>query len=135
MKLFVSLIYVPIIYFGLRYFELSVDEVWQLKVIPLLLSIGIMVLFFWSWTNNSSFMLKIAKKFKKNIKQKEAVYIQNSTLYWTVICVCNTITHIVVLFAFDSEIWLAYSSIGWYGWFVTAGVAQYIHKKVCFEKR
>jgi uncharacterized membrane protein len=129
MKLFVSLVYVPVIYFGLRYFGLSVEDVLQLKMIPLLLSVGITGIFFVSWKTNSSFMLNIAKKFKKDIKQKEATYIQHSTLYWSFVCLLNTTTHIFVLISHDSELWLAYSTVGWYGWFVVGGLAQYIHKK------
>ncbi len=133
MKLFLSLIYVPAIYFGLNYLGLSVDEVIELKVIPLLLSIGITTIFFWSWKSKSSFMLSIAKKFKQNIGEREAIYIQHSTLYWTIICVLNTATHIYVLVGSDSEVWLTYSSVGWYGWFVAGGLAQYIHKKICWK--
>ncbi len=134
MKLFLSLVYVPIIYFGLRYLGLSVDEVIELKVIPLLLSIGITTIFFWSWKTKSSFMLSIAKKFKQNIGEREAIYIQHSISYWTIVCVLNTATHIYVLSGNNSEIWLAYSSVGWYGWFVIGGLAQYIHRQIYFVK-
>ena len=136
MRLFLSLIYAPIIFFALRYYDTALDDVLMLKAFPLLLSSVITVLIFLSYLKKKSMILYFAKKFSKDeISEQEKEYIHNSTAFWVAVSFINVLIHFKIFIGTSSYFWVFYSSIGWYILFFFAGVIQFFHRKFVFLKR
>lgn len=106
-----------------------------LKIMPLLLSILFSLFLLISYIQKRSLILYLAKKFSRHtISEKEALYIQRSTLFWFFITLINSTIHLWSYLSNTMEFWLYYSSIGWYFLFLFAGVVQFIHRKYWFLK-
>jgi len=136
MRILLSILYAPVIYFALKYFNTSLDDVLYLKAFPLILSSSITFLIFLSYLKKKSMIVYFAQKFsKKEISKQEKEYIHNSTLFWVGVSLINVIVHAFIFFDSNDNSWLFYSSIGWYFLFLFAGVFQFLHRKFVFLKR
>lgn len=136
MRIILSLLYAPIVFFSLRYYETPLDDVLVLKAFPLVLSIAITLLILVSYIQKKSMILYFAKKLSKlKISKQEKEYIHNSTLFWIGISILNVIIHLIIFLDNSDTLWLSYSTIGWYFLFVFAGIFQFLHRKFIFLKR
>ena len=136
MKLVFNLLYAPIIFFLLKYFNTSLEEVLVLKAFPLIISSIITILIFLSYIKKKSMILYFAKKFSKSeISEQEKEYIHKSTLFWIAVSFINVLVHLNIFLATSAEFWVFYSSIGWYFLFLFAGIFQFLHRKFVFLKR
>jgi len=136
MRLILSLLYAPIIFFSLRYVDTPLDEMIILKAFPLALSSTITLMMILSYIQKKSIILYFAKKFsKQEIIKEEQEYIHKSTLFWIGVSFINLMIHFNILLSTqNSTFWAFYSSIGWYVLFGLAGVLQYLHRKFIFLK-
>ncbi|MEA1914300.1 MAG: hypothetical protein U9N30_03195 [Campylobacterota bacterium] len=135
MKIVLSILYAPLIYFGFKNFDLHLNEVLLLKAFPLMMALLVAGMILLSYVQKKSIIVYFAKKFsKKQITAKEEEYIHHSTLFWFMTALVNVLIHLFVLFHKSEELWVAYSSIGWYFVFGLAGLAQFIHQKFVFKK-
>lgn len=126
----------PLLYIIIASITLVVEDFLVLKAIPLLISIVITSIIAISYRNNNSIILYFAKKFsKKEISLEEQHYIHQSTLFWIGVSVINIICHLFVLLNQNIEFWVFYSSIGWYGVFLVAGIIQFVHRRFVFLRR
>ena len=105
-----------------------------LKSLPLLISVLVGLYFFYSFLTKNSVIITFAKRFKKNISQKEEQYIQGSSLIWVAASLVNIFIHSFVLLDDNINYWIIYSTFGWYFVFVTAFIVQMIHKKLFFKE-
>ena len=137
MRIILSLIYAPIVFFSLRYYNTPLEDALMLKVFPLLLSSSITLLMILSYIKKKSMILSFAIKFsKKDISNDEKEYIHKSTIFWIIISSINVLIHLIIFInTNNSTFWTFYSSIGWYILFIGAGVLQYLHRKFIFLKR
>lgn len=136
MRILLSLIYAPLIFFLLKYYNTTLEDVLVLKAFPLALSSIITLLIFLSYMKKKSMILYFAKKFSKvAISEKEKEYIHNSTLFWIGVSLINVIIHFNIFTGTNSSFWVFYSSIGWYFLFICAGLIQFLHRKFVFLKR
>ncbi len=127
-------------FFSLIYMTISilaffVKEPIVLKALPATLSLLISTFILYSYINKNSFIFIFLEKFNKIVDEKEKVYIQNSTLFWFIVSILNFGIHLFILYLNDNNIWIFYSSIGWYFIFLGAGLIQFIHKKLVFNRR
>ncbi|NOQ31621.1 MAG: hypothetical protein GQ570_10915 [Helicobacteraceae bacterium] len=130
MKLLLSLLYVPAVFIILWYFDISL-----LKVLPLLLSLFFTILLLRSYLKRESMILYFARKFsKKSISKEEQLYIHSSTLFWIAVALVNVLVHFMIFIGTDQNLWLFYSSVGWYSIFIVAGLLQFLHRKFVFLK-
>jgi len=135
MRMILSILYAPCVYFALKYFGIAMDEVLYMKAFPLLLSVSITFLMIVSYSKKKSMILYFAQKFSKvDISEDEKEYIHNSTLFWIAVSCINVCIHTFVFFDIDEKIWVFYSSIGWYFLFLVAGMFQFLHRKFIFFK-
>ncbi|MEA3498271.1 MAG: hypothetical protein U9R16_04345 [Campylobacterota bacterium] len=135
MRIIFSLLYAPIIFFSLRYFDTPLEDAFVLKAFPLVLSVTITLMIILSYIKKESIILIFAKRFSKTkISKEEKKYIHNSTLFWILISCINIMMHTIILFDTSTSLWLFYSSIGWYFLFGIAGILQFIHRKFVFLK-
>ncbi|RLA82154.1 MAG: hypothetical protein DRG78_07995 [Epsilonproteobacteria bacterium] len=136
MRIILSLIYAPIVFFSLRYLDTPLENALVLKAFPLVLSISITAMMILSYIKKESMILVFARRFsKEEIDKEEIEYIHKSTLFWIIICTVNILFHTIILFDTNSTIWIFYSTIGWYFLFGIAGILQFLHKKFIFSKR
>jgi len=133
MRIILSILYAPIVFFSLRYFDTPLEEALVLKAFPLILSTSITILIYVSYLQKKSMILFFAQKFsKKEIDNKEKEYIHKSTLFWVGISIINVSIHGMIFFDKDENFWIFYSSIGWYFLFILAGFLQFLHRKYIF---
>lgn len=136
MRIILSILYAPVIFFLLKYFNTKLDDAIILKAFPLILSSIITLLIYLSYVKKKSMILYFAKKFSKvDISEEEKEYIHNSTLFWVGVSLINVIVHILIFFDSNDNFWIFYSSIGWYFLFIIAGIFQFLHRKFVFLKR
>jgi len=136
MRILLSILYPLIIFFGLKYFNISLNDVLVLKAFPLILSSIITFLIYLSYLKKKSMILYFALKFSKvEISKEEKEYIHNSTLFWVGVSLINVIVHIYIFFDTHDSFWVFYSSIGWYFLFLFAGIFQFLHRRFVFLKR
>ena len=136
MRLILSLLYAPIVFFSLKYYNSSLSDVLVLKAFPLIVSSSITFFILLSYIQKKSMILYFAKKFSKSeISEDERIYIHNSTLFWFIVSLINVIVHLIIFLDDSETFWLIYSSIGWYALFGIAGIFQYLHRKFVFLKR
>lgn len=136
MRFTLSLLYAPIVFLILRYYETPLDQVLLLKAFPLVLSSIITLLMLVSYIKKKSMILYFAQKFSKHkISQEEKEYIHNSTLYWLGVSLINVILHLIIFLDTHTIFWVFYSSFGWYLLFSFAGIFQYLHRRFIFLKR
>ena len=136
MKLVLNLLYAPIIFFSLKYFNTSLEEILVLKAFPLIISSIITVLIFLSYMKKKSMILFFAQKFSKSeISEQEKEYIHNSTLFWVAVSFINVLVHLNIFLSTNATFWVFYSSMGWYFLFLFAGIFQFLHRKFVFLKR
>jgi len=135
MRIILSILYAPLVFFSLRYFDTSLDEALILKAFPLVLSSSITFLIYVSYLQKKSLILYFAQKFsKKEIDDKEKDYIHKSTRFWILVSIINVILHCIILFDENENFWIFYSSIGWYFLFLFAGFLQFLHRRYVFLK-
>ena len=136
MRIILSILYAPLIYFGLKYFNTSLNDVLLLKAFPLILSSIITLLIYISYIKKKSMIIYFAQKFsKQKVSEEEKEYIHNSTLSWVGVSLINVIVHTLIFFDTNDNFWIFYSSIGWYFLFLVAGIFQFLHRKFVFLKR
>ncbi len=135
MRLVLSLLYAPVIFFSLRYFNTTLEEALILKAFPLVLSSTITLLILLSYIKKESMILYFAKKFsKEDISKEEQKYIHKSTLFWIGVSLINIVIHTIIFLDTNADFWIFYSSIGWYFLFIFAGILQFLHRKFVFLK-
>jgi uncharacterized membrane protein len=126
----------PIFYMAIALFAYFFETPFVLKILPLIISILFSLFLFVSYVQKRSLILYFAKKYTPyEIDEKEAQYIQKSTLFWFTVTLINIVIHLFVFLRPDMHFWLYYSSFGWYFLFLSAGVMQYIHRKFWFITR
>ena len=136
MSIIISFLYPITVFLALQYFDIKLNDMFFLKLLPLLISSYILFLITLSYFKDSSFILRFAKKFSKNeLSEIEINYIKKSTLFWAVVSLINVVLHVVVLLHVNEYYWVFYSSFGWYFVFGFGGVLQYLHRKFVFLKR
>lgn len=136
MRIILSILYAPLVFFSLRYFDTPLNDALILKAFPLILSTSITLIIYLSYLKKKSLILYFAVKFsKKEISEKEKTYIHNSTLFWIGISVINVLVHTLIFLDTHDSFWIFYSSIGWYILFILAGILQFLHRKFIFLKR
>ena len=176
MNILLSLLYAPLIFLSLRYFDiksvaffififslfwllLSFPKGYKkmvlpifylliaiisyfseafiiLKSLPLLISSFITLVIFVSYMHKNSIIFYFAKKIqKKEFSKDEQEYIHRSTLFWLFISLMNVLIHTLILFNQNLNLWIFYSSIGWYFIFIVGGVIQFTHRKLVFLKK
>lgn len=106
-----------------------------LKFLPALLSGFISVFIFYSYISKNSFIFAFLERLNKNVDMAEKIYIQKSTLFWFVISFLNLLVHCYILYLQEMIYWTFYSSIGWYFLFILAGIMQFLHKKIYFDRK
>lgn len=122
----------PLFYLFMSIFAYFIDSFLLLKTLPLFISSLLSLYIFYSYFNNNSFIFIFLEKIKKNVDDKEREYIQNSTLFWGIISLINVSLHLTVL-TLENSYWAIYSSFGWYFVFLSAGLIQFIHRKIYFR--
>lgn len=126
----------PLLYMIIGSITFVLEDFLVLKAMPLIISTVITSIITISYLNKNSVILYFAKKFsKKQISFEEQNYIQQSTLFWIGVSGVNIIFHLFVLLNENISFWVFYSSIGWYGVFLLAGILQYLHRQFVFLKR
>jgi len=131
----------PTAFFLLFYLVLAVVAFFSeafivLKTIPFLISSLFSLYILFSYVQKKSIILFFAEKFsKKPIGESEKKYIHQSTLFWFIVSVINTLIHLSFLLDTNLNFWLYYSSIGWYFLFLFAGMIQFLHRRYVFLKR
>ena len=136
MKIILSLIYAPMIFFILRYFNTSLEDVIYLKAFPLIMALVVTITMIISYINKNSLILYFANKFSKDrIEDNEKEYIHNWTIFWIFISSINVMIHSTIfLTTQNTTFWVFYSSVGWYFLFIIAGLIQFMHRKFVFLK-
>lgn len=119
----------PTFYILISFLAYYLDSFLVLKILPLLISVLISIFMFYSYFSKKSFIFTFLAKMNKEVDEKEKLYIQKSTLFWSFASLINIILHIFVLTHEDISYWLYYSSFGWYLVFIITGIIQFIHKE------
>ena len=176
MNFLFSLLYAPIVFFSLRYFDIKVvssvvflvsslwfvmqkdkkelsslfplfymliavvtffsEKFFVLKMMPLMISLFFTFFILLSYLKGQSIILYFAEKFSKHkISENEKAYIHHSTLFWFFVSVLNTLIHLMIFLDSNLNIWLYYSSFGWYFLFIFAGILQFLHRQFVFLRR
>mgnify|MGYP005849312869 CR=1 FL=1 len=136
MALLASFFYPITLFLVVKYFGLHLDDIFVLKVLPLLLAIYVTFLMFISQSKKNSFIIKFAQKFSKEaLSEEEIEYIKDATFFWIIVSLINVALHLLALLSTNEYFWVTYTSIGWYFVFGIAGVLQYLHRKFFFLKR
>lgn len=135
MRVILSILYAPTIYFIFKYFDIDMAVLLTVKLFPLFMSVLVTVLILISYYKKNSMVLKFAKKYAKfEITKKEEDYIQKSTLFWVGVSFVNVLIHIYMYFQTNIELWVFYASIGWYGVFIVGAILQLLHRQFIFKK-
>ena len=101
------------------------------KYIPTTLSMIFTLVFVDSHYNHKHMILSFTKKFyKKELKPKEEEYLKKGDFYWILVMLLNTLIHLYIVNFSSDLVWAFYSSVGWYGYFFGALIAQIIYIKV-----
>ena len=121
----------PLLYIlvlGLVYYFNGVAFVW---FVPVLISSFFFVLFANAHFNNKKLVLKYTQKFyKKKLSQKEKEYLAKGDVYWMFVTLGNTLLQLYFGLGENKELWLFYSSLGWYVFFFFALALQVIYGKI-----
>ena len=126
-------------FFSILYLAISIlayflDSFTILKILPFLISFIISSFMLYTYLSQNSFIFIFLKKIKKEVDEDEKEYIQKSTLFWFFASLVNVGIHSFILYNGNIQYWIFYSSIGWYFVFISAGIIQFIHKKLYFNK-
>lgn len=125
----------PLFYLGISFLAYFLNDFLLLKSLPLLISGLISIFILYSYISKNSFIFIFLEKINKKVEVDERVYIQKSTLFWFFISFCNLLIHSYILYLQDMVYWTFYSSIGWYFLFILAGIIQFLHKKIYFDRK
>lgn len=125
----------PLVYLSIAILSFFLQKLFFLKTIPFLISFIITIYIFYSLLTKNSFIFYFLEKFNISIDEKEKKYIQKSTLFWLFFSIINMFIHLWILYIDNINYWTVYSSIGWYFVFLVAGIFQFLHRKIYFEKR
>jgi uncharacterized membrane protein len=124
-ELVVPLLYVVVL--SVAYYFSSLHVV---KYIPVSLSMIFTLVFVDSHYNNKHMVLSFTKKFyKKELKEKELEFLKKGDFYWILVMLVNTLIHLYIVNYSSDLVWAFYSSIGWYGYFFGALIAQILYIK------
>jgi uncharacterized membrane protein len=125
----------PLLYLLFSIATFFIDALFILKALPVIISIIIASVFLISYIKNESIIFYFAKKFRKTpLSEAEIEYIRRSTLFWVFTTLVNVAIHLYALFGDNLAFWAFYGSIGGYGLIALAGVLQFLHKKLIFER-
>ena len=125
----------PLFYLGVSLLAFFLDDFLLLKLLPALISGLICIFILYSYVSKNSFIFIFLEKINKKVEPHEKEYIQKSTLFWFFISFCNLLIHSYILYLQDMVYWTFYSSIGWYFLFIIAGIIQFLHKKIYFDRK
>jgi len=122
---------VPSLYVVILSIALYFSSLETVKYIPVTLSTIFMMMFVDSHYNKKYMILGFTQKFyKKELKEEEVEFLKRGDFYWVLVMLVNTMIHLYIV-NFSSDLtWAFYSSVGWYGYFFTALIAQIIYGKV-----
>ena len=127
----------PIALFAIVHFMgLQMDDVFILKLLPLLISVYITLLLGLSYKKENRFILRFAIRFSKQpLSDAEIAYIKRSSVFWVGVSFVNVLCHSMMLWQSNVYYWTIYSSFGWYGVFALGGMMQFLHRRYVFLKR
>ena len=125
----------PLFYLIISLLAYFLNDFLLLKVLPALISGFISIFILYSYISKNSFIFIFLEKFNKTIEKNEKEYIQKSTLFWFLVSFLNLLVHCYILYLQDIIYWTFYSSIGWYFIFIIAGIIQFLHKKIYFDRK
>lgn len=125
----------PLFYLGISLLAYFLDDFLILKILPALISALISAFILYSYISKNSFIFIFLEKLNKKIENDEKEYIQKSTLFWFLISFINVLIHCYIIYSENIDYWTFYSSIGWYILFILAGIIQFIHKKIYFDRK
>lgn len=124
----------PLIYIVISILAFLLNDVTVLKILPALLSALLSLFILYTYITKNSFIFIFLEKVGKSVPKEEKEYIQRSTLFWFFSSIINLLIHIFILYLGNMEYWNIYSSIGWYIVFISAGLIQFVHKKIYFDR-
>lgn len=125
----------PLFYLGISFLAYFLNDFLLLKSLPLLISGLISIFILYSYISKNSFIFIFLEKINKKVEVDERVYIQKSTLFWFFVSLTNVLIHSYILYIENIIYWTFYSSIGWYFLFIIAGIIQFLHKKIYFDRK
>lgn len=125
----------PIFYLIVSILAFFLDSFLLLQLLPTLISLFFTFFILYSYISKNSFIFIFLKKFNKTVEQKEKDYIQKSTLFWFFASLLNLFIHCYILYLQDIIYWTYYASFGWYFIFIIAGIIQFLHKKIYFDRK
>lgn len=125
----------PLFYLGISFLAYFLNDFLLLKLLPLLISGLISIFILYSYISRNSFIFIFLEKINKKVEVDERVYIQKSTLFWFFVSLTNVLIHSYILYIENIIYWTFYSSIGWYFLFIIAGIIQFLHKKIYFDRK
>jgi len=124
-----------ILYMIFALFAYFISNSLFLKIVPSILALIVTLFVLYSYFTKSTFVLYYIEKFKKNLDDKDRMYLQNSTLFWFFISLTNFILHVWILYYDNIIVWTIYSSFAWYFVFIIGLIIQIIHKKLYFDRK
>ena len=123
----------PLFYMLVALISFFLGSFWVLKLMPLFISSFFSIFILVSYLQKNSIILHFAEKFSKEpISLSEKAYIHRSTLFWFFVSLINVSIHLWAFLEPNLDFWLYYSSVGWYGIFLLAGLIQYLHRHYVF---
>lgn len=125
---------IPSFYLIISFLCFFIEEFMLLKILPLLISIFIALIFIISFIKKESILFYFIQKFKKEVLTlEEKEYIHKSTFFWILITILNVALHIWAYVGENINFWLFYSTVGGYLLIVSAGIVQYLHKNFIYK--
>lgn len=132
---FKAMVY-PLLYLSFGVSALVFEKLLILKALPVLISVGIAGVFIVSYLRKRSIILYFARYLKgRELSKEQELYIHNSTRFWIAVTLLNVAIHCYALFGNNLAFWAFYGSVGGYGLLALAGVAQFVHKKLVFDRQ
>ena len=127
-------IIIPSLYVVILCIALYFSSLETVKYIPVTLSSIFLMMFIDSHFNKKYMILEFTNKFyKKELKEVEVEFLKKGDIYWVWVMLINTIIHLYIVNYSSDIVWAFYSSVGWYGLFFGALIAQIIYGKVKYR--
>lgn len=127
-------IIIPSLYVVILCIALYFSSLETVKYIPVTLSSIFLMMFIDSHFNKKYMILEFTNKFyKKELKEVEVEFLKKGDIYWVWVMLINTVIHLYIVNYSSDIVWAFYSSVGWYGLFFGALIAQIIYGKVKYR--
>ena len=126
----------PVFYMAVAMIAFFSQTFLALKIMPLAISAFFSLFILLSYLKGNSVIVYFATKFAKHtLDEKEKEYIHDSTLFWFVMSLINTVIHLTIFMGSGFYFWIYYSSFGWYFLFLFAALLQFLHRRYIFLRR